>query len=105
MIWLYDHLEEGSFRNAYADTDSMCFGLSQSAPDPGKNASQEEQLRALFDPIIKPSMKESWERTWKEWFVTSKAIEDVRKPGKLKGKCSFSYLLFFQNLLFYLLLI
>ena len=30
MEFLYAHLEPGSFRTAYADTDSMCIGLSKS---------------------------------------------------------------------------
>ena len=29
MEFLYTHLETGSFRPAYADTDSMCLGLSK----------------------------------------------------------------------------
>ena len=86
MSWLYDHLEDGSFRTVYADTDSMCFGLSQSAPDPGKKATKEDQLRALFDPVVKPSMRESWERSWKDWFVTTASVDDQRMPGKLKSK-------------------
>ena len=94
MTWLYDHLEEGSFRTAYADTDSMCLALSKSAPDPGPDATKEEQLRAFFDPLVKPSMKSSWESSWKDWFVTTSTVEDRRKPGKLKGeivhlKCKF----------------
>lgn len=31
MEFLYAHLETGSFRPAYADTDSMCLGLSKTA--------------------------------------------------------------------------
>ena len=29
MEFLYAHLERGSIRPAYADTDSMCIGLSR----------------------------------------------------------------------------
>ena len=85
MTWLYDHLEEGSFRTTYADTDSMCLGLSKSAPDPGPQASKEEQLRALFDPLVRPEKRESWEQTWKTWFTTTSTVEDKRTPGKFKG--------------------
>ena len=42
-------------------------------------------MRALFDPIIKPSMKNSWERNWKSWFVTTNTVIDKRTPGKMKG--------------------
>lgn len=31
MEFLYTHLEPGSFRPTYADTDSMCLGLSKTA--------------------------------------------------------------------------
>ena len=31
MDFLYTHLEPGSFRPAYVDTDSMCLGLSKTA--------------------------------------------------------------------------
>ena len=31
MEFLYTHLEPGSFRPGYADTDSMCLGLSKTA--------------------------------------------------------------------------
>ena len=50
----------------------------------------EEQRRAIFDPIVKPSMRESWERHWKEWFVVTDAVEDERFPGKLKYEFGFS---------------
>ena len=29
------------------------------------NATEEEKLRAIFDPIVRPEMKESWESNWK----------------------------------------
>ena len=31
MDFLYTHLEPGSFRPTYVDTDSMCLGLSKTA--------------------------------------------------------------------------
>ena len=63
----------------------MCLGLTKTDLPGSYSTSKEEQLRALFDPLVKPEMKESWERQWKDWFVTTSCIEDLRKPGKLKG--------------------
>ena len=82
MYWLEEHLEEGAFKTCYADTDSMALALTKSGPE---NEDSEHNLRSLFDPIVKPSMKQSWEATWKDWFVTTEEIWDIRKPGKLKG--------------------
>ena len=84
MYWLEKHLEDGSFKTCYADTDSMALALTRSGP---KSDDPEQNLRTLFDPLVKPSMKTSWEATWKTWFVTTNEIWDIRKPGKLKGNC------------------
>ena len=83
MYWLEEHLEDGSFKTCYADTDSMALALTKSGPE---SDDPELSLRSLFDPIVKPSMRESWEASWKTWFVTTDEIWDIRKPGKLKGK-------------------
>lgn len=64
----------------------MCLGLTKTDLPRSYSSNKEEQLRALFDPLVKPEMKESWEKTWKQWFVTTSSVEDLRKPGKLKGK-------------------
>ena len=85
MMFLYRHLKEGSFRPGYADTDSMCLGLSRSRPIP-ENADPEQYYRAIFDPIVKDEMRDSWERQWKSWFVTTNEVSDQRMPGKLKSK-------------------
>ena len=85
MAFLYDHLLPGSFRTAYADTDSMCLGLSRTKPI-SEDATLEEYYRSLFDPIVKPEMRSSWEAKWKDWFCTTYAVEDQRKPGKFKRK-------------------
>ena len=85
MMFLYDHLQKGSFRTAYADTDSMCLGLTRTQPLRA-DMTREEQYRAIFDPIVKPEMRESWEQKWKDWFVTTKEVEDERFSGKLKSK-------------------
>ena len=84
MWFLFDHLEEGSFRPCYADTDSMCLALSKSQPS-SPDDDLEMSLRKLFDPMVKPHMKQSWEEKWKSWFVTSEDVEDQRCPGKMKG--------------------
>ena len=64
MYFLYKHLEKGSFLNAYADTDSMCIATTRSLPL-GENFTEEERIRSIFDPIVKPEMRDSWERQWK----------------------------------------
>ena len=86
MYWLEEHLEDGAFKTCYADTDSMALALTRSGPE---HKNPEQNLRALFDPLVKSSKKASWEATWKEWFVTTDEIWDIRKPGKLKGKYQF----------------
>ena len=89
MFYLFDHLEPGSFKASYADTDSMCLGLSQTRPiEPNMNL--EQYHRAIFDDLVKPSMKQSWEATWRQWFVTTDQVEDERLPGKLKLEFSLS---------------
>jgi len=100
MYFLYNHLDKGSFMNCYADTDSMCLATTKSLSITD-DSTEEEKLRAIFDPIVKPEMKESWERQWKTWFCTidkcepedrinyRKWAEDQREPGKLKVEFSF----------------
>lgn len=69
----------------------MCLALTKTDLPASYSTNKEEQLRALFDPLVRPEMKESWEKTWKDWFVTTSCVEDLRKPGKLKG-LTISYL-------------
>ena len=64
---------------------SMCLGLTETNIEACKSANKETQLRALFDSLVKPEMKKSWENQWKTWFVASRSVPDLRKPGKLKG--------------------
>ena len=45
-----------------------------------------ERYAAVFDPIVKPSMKTSWDAKWKSWFCTQDTIEENLTPGKLKCK-------------------
>ena len=85
MYFLLDHLKDGSFRQSYCDTDSMCLGLSQSR-DYAADCDPETYYRAIFDDLVKPEMRESWEANWKSWFVTTNEVTDQRTPGKLKSK-------------------
>ena len=87
MNFLRVHLLPGSFRSSYCDTDSMCLGLSRTQPIP-ENPTLEQYYRCLFDPLVRPEMRDSWESQWKSWFVTTDTIEDQRKPGKLKSTFS-----------------
>ena len=80
MYFLEQHLIEGSFKTVYADTDSMALALTQTI----HHDSLKEKLKGMFDPIVKPSMKLSWDQQWENWFVTTNEIDDIRKPGKLK---------------------
>ena len=89
MFFLKSHLIDGSFRNTYTDTDSVCLATTSSRKI-DSNMSIEEEYRAIFDPIVRPEMRESWEKNWKSWFVTTKEVEDQRFPGKLKRKWNFT---------------
>jgi len=84
MEFLFTHLQPGSVVPFYCDTDSMFVGLTNSRPRT-EDMTTEEKLRALYDPIVRPDMKDSWESKWKDWFVTTDSVHDQRKPGKLKG--------------------
>ena len=96
MNFLRIHLLPGSFRSSYADTDSMCLGVSRTQPIP-EDATPEQYYRCLFDPLVRPDKKDSWESQWKTWFVTTDEIEDQRKPGKLKSTFSLQYM----NIIYY----
>ena len=90
MYFMFHHLEPGSFRAVYADTDSMCLGLTKTLPDlPG--CSEEQKYRNLFDPLVRPDMRESWEASWKDWMCTTTEATDIRKPGKLKFEFLFRF--------------
>ena len=85
MWFLFDHLVEGSFRTCYADTDSMAIATTKTT-EISDDMTTEQKYRCVFDPIIRPEMRDSWEREWKQWFVTTDTIEDGLTPGKLKCK-------------------
>ena len=55
------------------------------------NMTPEQKLRAVYDPIVKEEMRESWEKNWKSWFCTTNEVEDIRWPGKLKGFLMLTY--------------
>ena len=40
----------------------MCLGLSETNIANTYSDNKETQLRALFDPLIKPEMRDSWEK-------------------------------------------
>ena len=91
MWFLFDHLEKGSFRTCYADTDSMAIATTKTIPlEDGM--STEMRYRCVFDQIIRPDMRESWEENWKKWFVTTDTIEDGLTPGKLKCNMFLSHI-------------
>ena len=46
----------------------------------------EERYKAVFEPIVRPDMKDHWDKTWKTWFCTTGTIEENLTPGKLKRK-------------------
>ena len=53
----------------------------------------EERYTAVFEPIVRPNMRESWKQNWKKWFCTTGTIEENLTPGKLKCKlCVFTSL-------------
>ena len=64
---------------------SITLGLTRTDLPSSYSLDKETQLRALFDPIVKPQMRESWESKWKSWFTTTDSVIDKRTPGKMKG--------------------
>lgn len=61
------------------------MGLTKTDLEASRSENKETQLRALFDVLVKPEMKSSWERQWKDWFTTTDTVIDKRTPGKMKG--------------------
>ena len=64
MEYLRIHLKPGTFRPAYCDTDSMAIGIAGAA-DTCADMSTEDQYRVIFDPVVRPEMKSSWEKSFK----------------------------------------
>ena len=90
MYFLERHLVDGSFKTVYADTDSMAMALTRTKIN---NDSLKDRLKGMFEPIVKPSMRSSWDENWEKWLVTTKETKDIRRPGKLKGFCNFCVIL------------
>ena len=88
MWYLYDHLQPGSFKPIYADTDSMCLALSRSRF--GNTDDLEDLHRGLYEPIVKEEMRDSWNKSFKEWFVTTRDARDEKRPGKWKRKSQYN---------------
>ena len=86
MYFLEQHLIDGSFKTAYADTDSMALALTKTENQTG---TLRQRLKGMFEPIVKPEMKSSWDQQWENWFVTTDQTWDIRRPGKLKGLWNF----------------
>ena len=97
VFFLFDHLKTGSYRNIYCDTgkhniyipysnfnlDSLCIATTQTKTITDE-MTLEEKLKSIFEPILKPNMVNSWQRQWKDYFVTENTVEDKRCPGKMK---------------------
>ena len=87
VYWIDDHLEAGSFQLTYSDTDSIGIALTDTNLAAYKTAKNlQEKIDAIFLPIVKPSMKESWNNSYADWFVTNESVENQLKPGLLKCK-------------------
>ena len=95
MWFLKNHLIPGTFSTVYCDTDSMAIATCRTDRHSIKQTS-EEQLRAVFDPIVRPEMRDQWEANWKRWFVTEDTVEDEKFPGKLKCKLSLNLINIFE---------
>ena len=50
----------------------------------------EEKMDAIYHNIIRPEMRDSWSKSYRNWFVTSDRAEDIRKPGLFKTEFEFT---------------
>ena len=50
------------------------------------NMTPEEELRAVFDPILRPERRQHWYDNWSKWFVLTREVEDEKFPGRFKSK-------------------
>lgn len=96
-----DHCRDGAYKLIYADTgdleihikslifskDSIAIATTQTGPLEG---SREQRMKAIFGPMLKPSMVKNFYEKWSEWFVLTDLVEDLRKPGLLKSIIFFS---------------
>ena len=47
----------------------MCLATTKTAPLT-EGMSIEERYAAVFDPIVRPEKRDSWNAKWKNWFCT-----------------------------------
>ena len=88
MFFLHDHLVEGSYRSLYADTDSISLATTRTADV--SMTTPEQEVEAIFKPIVRPEMLKSWDANWRKWFVIDNSVEERRNPGKLKRKTPYN---------------
>ena len=89
MKFLFDHLLPGSFKPVYCDTDSMTLATTRSADD-YNGTDLPRFYESTFGPIIRPEMRESWDRQMSQWFVLDlNDMNDSLKIGKLKREFQF----------------
>ena len=87
VYYIDDHLIPGSFHLTYSDTDSIGIALSNTNLEAYNAATKlNEKIDALFNKIIKPEKKKSWQATYTNWFVVNESVENQLKPGLLKSK-------------------
>lgn len=67
------------------NVDSLCLATTQTKPF-DDNVTVEDKIKCIFQPILKPDMIESWNKSWKNFFVTEDTVEDKRCPGKMKRR-------------------
>ena len=63
----------------------MAIATTKTAPFMEK-MTIEEQYDAVFSPIVRSNMIESWQKNWKKWFCTTGTTQENLTPGKLKCK-------------------
>ena len=63
----------------------MALATTKTAPLT-EDMSIEERYAAVFQPIVRPEMRDSWNEKWKKWFCTTGTVEENLTPGKLKCK-------------------
>ena len=85
MFFLKDNLVPGTFTPCYADTDSMAVATCRTG-ELRAGMSPEEELRAVFDPILRPERRQHWYDNWSKWFVLTREVEDEKFPGRFKSK-------------------
>ena len=87
VYFLQSHLEPGTFLLTYSDTDSIGIAFSDTDLDRFNKADNlEETIGSIFDPLVRPDMKKSWQEKYTDWFVVNQTVENQLKPGLLKCK-------------------